>query len=64
MWKMFWIKLFGQRKLYKVVYDRYGTHTTIVEAKDECRAIKKFHKMFEYTGIKPSIISFERYWVQ
>lgn len=64
IWKMFWTKIFGQKKLYKVVYERYGTCTTIIEARDECHAIRKLHKMFEYSSHKPNIISFERYWVQ
>lgn len=64
VWEMFWIKLFGQKKLYKVVYERYGTHTTIIEARDECHAVRKLHKMFAYYSRKPDIISFERYWVQ
>lgn len=63
-WKIFLASIFGQKKLYKVVYERYGTYTTIIEARDECHAIRKLHKMFEYSSFKPSIISFERYWVQ
>jgi len=55
------IRLFLKRKkMYKIVYRQLNTYTTIIEARDEFQALKKFHRMTQY-GITPSIISFEEY---
>lgn len=58
---MFWNKYFGRKRMYKVVYRMLNTYTTIVEARNEFQAIRKFHKMTRDSGITPSIISFEEY---
>lgn len=63
MGKMFWCLLFGRKKLYKVVYEKIETYSTIIEAKNEFQAIRKFHRMMKF-GITPSIISIEEYWVR
>lgn len=60
---MFWDLLFGKKRMYKIVYTRLNTYTTIIEARNEFQAIKKFHRMTRDSGITPSIISFEEYWV-
>lgn len=55
------IRLFLKRKkMYKIVYQQLNTYTTIIEARDEFQALKKFRRMTQY-GITPSIISFEEY---
>lgn len=53
--------MFKQKKLYKIVYELLARYTTIVEAKDEYQALKKFKKETKNTGIIPTIISFEEY---
>lgn len=52
--------MFKKKKLYKIVYQLLNTYTTIIEAKDECQAIKKLRKMNRY-GYQPKIISIEEY---
>lgn len=52
--------MFRKKKLYKIVYELYARYTTIIEAKDEYQAIKKFKKEVK-TSIRPTIISFEEY---
>ena len=52
--------MFKKKKLYKITYELLSTYTTIIEAKDEFQAIKKFKKETRY-GIRPTIISFEEY---
>lgn len=57
--------MFGRKmKLYKIIYEFYDSrYTMIIEAKDECRAIKKFRRLTQpglsYTHT--TIISFEEY---
>lgn len=51
--------MFKKKKLYKIVYELFCTYTTIIEAKDEFQAIKKFKKEVANSGVRPSIISFE-----
>ena len=53
--------MFKKKKLYKITYELYARYTTIVEAKDEYQALKKFKKELKYCGIRPTIISFEEY---
>lgn len=53
--------MFKKKKLYKIVYRLYTTYITIVEAKDEYQALRKFKKEVRYSGITPTIISFEEY---
>lgn len=60
---MFLRLFFKKKKLYKIVYRQLNTYTTIIEARDECQALKKFRRMTQY-GITPSIISFEEYNLQ
>ena len=53
--------MFGRKKkMYKIVYELLNRYTTIIEAKDEFQALRKFHKQTKY-GIPPTIISFEEY---
>ena len=51
--------MFGKKKLYKIVYELFARYTTIIEAKDEYQALKKFKKEVKNAGIRPTIISFE-----
>lgn len=53
--------MFKQKKLYKIDYELFARYTTIVEAKDEYQALKKFKKEVKNAGIRPKIISFEEY---
>ena len=53
--------MFRKKKLYKIVYELYARYTTIIEAKDEYQAIKKFKKEVKNASIRPTIISFEEY---
>ena len=53
--------MFKKKKLYEVVYELYATYTTIIEAKDEYQALKKFKKDY---GIRPSILSFKEIGVR
>ena len=50
--------MFKKKKLYEVVYELYATYTTIIEAKDEYQALRKFKKEVGY-GVRPSILSFK-----
>lgn len=40
------MKLFKQKKLYKIQYRFIKNHTTIIEAKDEHQALKKFRRLY------------------
>jgi hypothetical protein len=53
--------MFKKKKLYKIVYELYIRYTTIIEARDEYQALKKFKKEVRNSGIRPTIISFEEY---
>lgn len=54
--------MFKKKKLYKIVYQLYATHTMFIEAKDEFKALKKFEKdITKKYSIQPTIISFEEY---
>ena len=55
--------MFRRKKLYRIVYELGAIYTTIVEAKDECQALKKFKREVRDSGIRPTIISFEEYKV-
>jgi hypothetical protein len=59
---MFWKYIFKRKRLFKIVYEKIGRYTTIIEARDEYHALRKFHRKMEY-GIEPSIISIEEYWI-
>ena len=51
---------FKEKKLYKIKYQLYCTYTTIIEAKDEYQALKKFKKeMKRMYFAMPTIISLE-----
>ena len=52
--------MFVKKKLYKIVYKRLSSYTMIIEARNECQALKKFYRKTKY-GVEPSIISFEEY---
>ena len=39
------MKLFKKKKLYKIQYRFINCHTTIIEAKDEHQALKKFRRL-------------------
>lgn len=49
-----------KKKFYKIVYKQLNTYMTIIEAKDEFEALRKFKKETIY-GYHPCIISFEEY---
>ena len=51
--------MFKKKKLYKIVYELLNRYTTIIDAKDEYQALKKFKKEVKDAGIRPTIISFE-----
>lgn len=55
--------MFRRKKLYRIVYELCARYTTIVEAKDEYQALKKFKREVRDAGIRPTIISFEEYKV-
>lgn len=56
--------MFRKKKLYKITYRVLNTRDTIISAKDEHQAIKKFHRMVRNTYEYPAtIISFEEYTV-
>ena len=48
--------MFRKKKLYEIVWHAYLTKTSIIEAKDETQALRKFYK--KYDCFVPSIISF------
>jgi hypothetical protein len=54
------MKLFKQKKLYKIQYRFINYHTTIVEAKDEHQALKKFRRLHSMTE-NYDIYSIEEY---
>lgn len=51
--------MFRKKRLYKIVYKLLVTYTTIIEAKDEFQALKKFKREVKDAGIRPTIILFE-----
>jgi hypothetical protein len=51
--------MFRKKKLYKIVYELFSRYTTIIDAKDEYQALKKFKREVKNAGIRPTIISFE-----
>ena len=51
--------MFGKKKLYKIVYDDFLRKTTIITARNEHQALKKFKKETQCFGKVPSIICFE-----
>lgn len=53
--------MFRRKKLYKIIYELCCRYTTIIEAKDEYQALKKFKKEIKNAGVRPTIISFEEY---
>lgn len=53
--------MFRRKKLYKFVYEKFQRHTTIIEAKDEYQALKKFKKEVKCFDAHITIISFEEY---
>lgn len=54
--------MFGKEKLYEIVWKCLVTHTTIVAAKNEVQAMKKFYK--ENGCLMPDIISFKEYKIE
>lgn len=57
--------MFGKKKkMYKIVYQLYTTYTTLIEAKDEFQALRKFKRELKYSVIRPTIISFEEVSIQ
>ena len=50
--------MFGRKKFYKILYRLYATHSTIIVARNEYQAFRKFKKEVANTGIRPTIISF------
>ena len=51
--------MFKKKKLYKITYKMLCTYTTIIAAKDEFQALRKFYRMT--INCNASIISFEEY---
>ena len=52
--------MFGRKKLYKFVYKYYYVRTTIISAKDEYQALKRFKReMNRMFFAMPSIVSIE-----
>lgn len=52
--------MFRKKKLYMIKYQLFATYTTIIAAKDEFQALKKFKKEMKHESfITPSIISFK-----
>ena len=51
--------MFGKKKLYEIVWKTVYSYTTIIVAKNEGQALKKFYK--KYDCLIPSIISFKEY---
>ena len=51
--------MFKKKKLYKIKYQLFVTYTTIIGAKDEFQALKKFKREVKDAGVRPTIISFE-----
>ena len=54
--------MFGKKKLYEIVWEYVSSCTTIIVAKNEAQALKKFYK--EYGCLIPSIISFKEYKIE
>lgn len=53
-----------KKKLYRITYQRLATYTTIIEAKDEVRALKKLRKQFSKYALIPQVLSIEEYKVE
>ena len=51
--------MFGKKKLYEIIWKTVYSYTTIIVAKNEEQALKKFYK--KYDCMIPSIISFKEY---
>ena len=54
--------MFRKKRLYKIVYKMLCYYTTIIEAKDEIQAIRKFNR--KMSDKLYSIVSFEEYKVE
>ena len=55
--------MFKKKKLYRIKYQLFATYVTIIEAKDEFQALKRFKREVKKTGITPAIISFEEVFI-
>ena len=55
--------MFKKKKLYRIKYRLYATYVTIIEAKDDFQALKRFKREVKKTGIMPMIISFEEVFI-
>ena len=55
--------MFKKKKLYRIKYQLFCTYVTIIEAKDEFQALKRFKREVKKTGITPTIISFEEVFI-
>ena len=53
------MKLFKEKKLYKIRFCGFAHHTTIIAAKDEYQALKKFRK--HHSLVSYDIYSIEEY---
>lgn len=51
--------MFGKKKMYRIHYRLWATYTTIILAKDEHQALRKFKREVANAGIRPTILSFE-----
>lgn len=51
--------MFGKKKLYEIVWSSLVKRTTIIAARNETQALKKFYK--KYDCHVPTIISFREY---
>lgn len=51
--------MFKKKKLYKIKYQLMSTYTTIIAARDEFQALKRFKREVKNAGVRPTIISFE-----
>lgn len=54
--------MFRKEKLYEIVWKSLVIYTTLVAAKNEVQAIKKFYR--EHAILVPSIISFKEYKIE
>lgn len=52
--------MFGEKKLYKITYQTFTKHTTVIAAKDASQALKKFRKSVQKEWfIMPDVISIQ-----
>lgn len=51
--------MFKKKKLYRIKYQLMAIYTTIIEAKNEFQALKKFKREVKNSGVRPTILSFE-----